>query len=343
MKDSGLMLQMVHTAMKSAGVDVSALYRQLGFDAEQLDLRALRSPHERQALFWEALEKLTGDAEIGLSLCPHLPPFRGEVLEYLMYTSSTFGEGCARTLKYLRLVSDALRVQLVSRAGLARIEFADAGPKLAAMRHTEICVGYSLILFLSHGSEGQFKPSSVSLACASRAPKARFEAVFGCPVRLDQAASFIEFDPALLNLPSPRYDADLLRLHEEFAQKRLVKIERQDLIERIRALFSQRLESGQCDLDGIASALDISPRRLRFELAQAQTSFSEVLDTFRFALAKKLLGRTAEPLEHIVYLTGFSEPSTFYRAFKRWAGVTPVQFRDSRRNAVPASGIGKTP
>jgi AraC-like DNA-binding protein len=108
------------------------------------------------------------------------------------------------------------------------------------------------------------------------------------------------------------------------------------LIERIRTVFSQRLELEQCDLEDVARELNLPARRLRFELARAGTSFSQLLSDFRYALARKLLRSTEEPIEHIVYLTGFSEPSTFYRAFKRWSGMTPVQYREQKRAASQA-------
>jgi AraC-like DNA-binding protein len=139
----------------------------------------------------------------------------------------------------------------------------------------------------------------------------------------------------VLQYRSPRWDPDLLRVHEELAKKRLSNIERQDLIQRIRHIFSRRLELQNCELVDVAKELDLSPRRLRFELAQAGTSFSQLLSEFRFALACKLLADTEERIENIVYLTGFSEPSTFYRAFKRWTGMTPIQYRESRP-PVPA-------
>ena len=60
-----------------------------------------------------------------------------------------------------------------------------------------------------------------------------------------------------------------------------------------------------------------------------------------FAAARKLLRSTDEPIEHIVYLTGFSEPSTFYRAFKRWSGMTPVQYREQKKAAAAAGKDGK--
>ncbi|MBV8063655.1 MAG: helix-turn-helix transcriptional regulator, partial [Nevskia sp.] len=91
-----------------------------------------------------------------------------------------------------------------------------------------------------------------------------------------------------------------------------------------------------CDLEDVARELQLPARRLRFELARAGTSFSQLLSDFRYALARRLLRSTPEPIEHIVYLTGFSEPSTFYRAFKRWSGMTPVQYREQKKAGTPA-------
>ena len=147
----------------------------------------------------------------------------------------------------------------------------------------------------------------------------------------------VNADAALLDYRSPHSDPDLLQLHEGLAEKRLMKLKREDLVERIRGVFSQRLELENCDLEDVAKELDIPPRRLRFELARAGTSFSQIVTDFRFALARRLLTRTEESIDNIVYLTGFSEPSTFYRAFKRWSGMTPVQYREKHRVATPAT------
>lgn len=114
MRDSGQLLQIVHQGMVRAGLDVSAIYQRLGYDAEKLALRDLRTPHQQQVFFWSTIESVTKDPEVGLHLCPHLPVFRGEVLEYLMFSSRTFGDGLNRSLKYLRLISDAINVRLVS-------------------------------------------------------------------------------------------------------------------------------------------------------------------------------------------------------------------------------------
>jgi AraC-like DNA-binding protein len=93
------------------------------------------------------------------------------------------------------------------------------------------------------------------------------------------------------------------------------------------------LESGDTSLEAVARRLGMPPRRLRSQLAEANTSFNQILADYRSRLARRLLARTAEPIEQIVYLTGFSEPSTFYRAFKRWTNETPVEYRKRKQQA----------
>lgn len=335
MRDSGQLLEIVHQALVIGGHDVEAIYRRLGYNAESLPLREMRTPHELQAFFWETVEVVTQDPDIGLHLCRHAPVFRGEVIEYLLLSSSTLRDGLGRAVKYMRLVSDALNVRLVADEQGARLILKGSPIAAPQLRHTEIMTAWQMIRFGQIVTESKFVPSRVLLRTSRRAQQAEYDAVFGCAVEFEGAESEIWFDPVFLDYRSPRSSPELLQLHEEHAEKRLTTLKRQDLIERIRAVFAQRLELERCDLEQTAQELEIAPRRLRFELARAGTSFSQVLADFRFALARKLLARTQEPVENIVYLTGFSEPSTFYRAFKRWSGMTPVQYRDSKRARPP--------
>ncbi len=338
MRDSGQFLLVVHEAMVKAGVDVDNLYTRLGYDAQKLPLRELRTPHQQQALFWQIAEAVSGDSDIGLHLCPHLPLFRGEVIEYLMFSSPTFRDGIERALKYVRLISDALSIRLIIDDQGPRIAVIGSQLEAPQLRHTEICVVYELIQFARSVTENRFAPPlHVKLRCSRRSPQAEYDAVFGCPVSFDGVESEIWFNPALLEYRSPRWDPDLLKLHEELAAKRLSDLHRRDLVERIRMVLSQRLELESCDLEDVADEVGLAPRRLRFELARAGTSFSQIVTDFRYALARRLLARTEEPIDNIVYLTGFSEPSTFYRAFKRWSGMTPVQYRERNRTSPPSS------
>src|SRR3546814_12416317 len=96
--------------MVNAGLNVNAIYERLGYNAEDLPLREMRTPHQLQAYFWETVEAVTVDPEIGLHLCPHLPVFHGELLDYLLFSISTLAVCLHRALKYLRLLSFPLIV-----------------------------------------------------------------------------------------------------------------------------------------------------------------------------------------------------------------------------------------
>ena len=94
----------------------------------------------------------------------------------------------------------------------------------------------------------------------------------------------------------------------------------------IRSQIGALLESGDISLDTLSSRLGLRSRQLRHQLNLAGTSLQRIINQHRRSLAKRLL-QTDEAISEIVYLTGFSEPSTFYRAFKRWEGMTPIQYR----------------
>ena len=124
----------------------------------------------------------------------------------------------------------------------------------------------------------------------------------------------------------------MLQLHEQLANEKLQELARYDLVDEVRRAIGATLEQGETTLESVAAQLQITPRRLRTLLNDAQTSFQQILSAYRCRLAKKLLANTHESIEKIVYLTGFAEPSTFYRAFKRWTNETPIEYRKRKQS-----------
>ncbi|MNZ80539.1 Transcriptional activator NphR [compost metagenome] len=108
-----------------------------------------------------------------------------------------------------------------------------------------------------------------------------------------------------------------------------------ELVREVRRLIAELLLDGDVTLERVAARLGMPVRRLRDRLEAAGVRFNELLADYRAQLAKELLLKTDESIQVIVERTGFSEPSTFYRAFKRWVGETPVAFRKRGRPLVP--------
>ena len=84
------------------------------------------------------------------------------------------------------------------------------------------------------------------------------------------------------------------------------------------------------NFDNVARELNMSSKTLERRLAALGTTFSSLLDDIRSGLAKRYLSDTDLRLEQITYLTGYSEPAALVRAFRRWTGTTPMQFRAMR-------------
>ncbi len=106
---------------------------------------------------------------------------------------------------------------------------------------------------------------------------------------------------------------------------------------RIESALDPLLEGNQASANALASALGISRQTLHRRLREQGTSFTEVLAARRHQLAMRYLGREGASVKVIAWRLGFSSPEAFSRAFKRWTGRSPSQFRAEHRASVAGS------
>lgn len=319
------MLRMAYKAMRDAGINADKVLAKVGMRAADLDAPDLRTPHDAQEWFWNALLEESGDPYIGLHLGEHIPIYKGQVLEYLFLSSPTFGDGLKRALSYQRLLSDAVHGELVDNQGdtvfLRQLFWSERLP------HLNECFAMGLLKFFRFVTDGEFLPKEICFGHSRHAEVAEYHRAFNCSVKFDQQDMGVVFERRFLSLPSPHHEPDLLQLHEQLASAKVARLEKQDLVGKVNRLVGELLESGDANLEEVATRLGIKPRQLRTRLAEAGTNFNQLVADYRCRLAKRLLAGTNESIDEIVYLTGFSEPSTFYRAFKRWVNMTPIEYR----------------
>lgn len=337
--DSGVLLRMAYRAMQNAGIDADQVLAKVGMDKTVLSQPELRTPHDAQEWFWQAVEEVSGDPLVGLHLGTHFPIFKGQVLEYLFLSSPTFGEGLKRAIAYQRLLSDAASGELIDHEGeqifLKQVVWS------RKLVHLNECASVGIVKFFSFVTDGAFIPIEVHFTheCGQNDPR-EHERVFGCSVRFGMPTGGILFNRTVMDLPSAHHEPELLQLHERLASEQIARLEKQDLVTRVSRLIAELLESGNANLEEVAVRLGIKPRQLRTRLADAGTNFNQLVAEYRCKLAKRLLAGTEETIDEIVYLTGFSEPSTFYRAFKRWVGMTPIEYRKLKAAEDSASKTG---
>lgn len=331
MRDSEELLRLIYEAVVEAGIDIEAVDQALEFSCKQMGEPSHRARHTWQIMFWNAVEDVTGNPDIGLHLCPYMPVFRGHIIEYLFLSSRSFREGCDLALDYVRLVSDAFTAELSEDDGGARIEMTGTSGEAPVLRHSEICFVFGVIRFMQHVTANAFVPQSVRLCCDPISERAAYERIFGCPVTFGGERSEIQVHRGVLDMDSPHYDPELLALHKQYADRKLAELTRQDLIDQVRARlighFGRDEPAQSVTLADVAQELNLATRYVRTELANAGTSFRHLVKSARFSVARRLLRESNAAVEQVAAITGFSEPAAFYRAFKGWAGVTPCHYR----------------
>ncbi|MFE8071914.1 AraC family transcriptional regulator [Marinobacteraceae bacterium S3BR75-40.1] len=337
LRDAGVLFRLIYQAMKNTGIDTDEVFRRLGIDQSYLESTQLRTPHSAQVYFWQVLEDMTGDPDIGLHLGQKLPVYKGQVLEYLFLSSPNFGEGLRRALNYQRLLSDAANSDFVRDGDECYIVLNAASEETRHLSHLHEAFVQGLMTFFRSVTDGRFRPLKITFEHDKPPHRAdEAEEVLGCPVEYGAEENRLYFSSEVLDYPSPHAEPELLALHERYASEQVARLEKKDIVGYVERVIAELLDSGEVTLEAVAARLDMKPRTLRTRLTEAESSFNQVLADFRYRLARQLLATTDESIDEIVYLTGFSEPSTFYRAFKRWSGMTPIEYRKTAAMDMPA-------
>ena len=138
-------------------------------------------------------------------------------------------------------------------------------------------------------------------------------------------------DAALLDAPCVAADPGLRAVLESHALERLRHLpENPSVADRARALLAEELSRGAPTAALLAALLRMSLRTLDRALAAEGTSFRRLLEQLRREASARALAESRHSVSEVAFLLGFNDLSAFYRAFKRWTGQTPVQFRRAR-------------
>lgn len=185
-------------------------------------------------------------------------------------------------------------------------------------------------------SLGAFIPSYISFAHAAPQNIIEFQHVFGCPIRFDAEQDGFEIADVHLNRENRLGDAQTSAFFDLHLEKELQSLtDDTGLAQRVRIHVSSSLSEGVPLISDIATRLGMSGRSLQRRLSDRGYAYQDIVDDARRTLAERLLWTTDYSLAEIAFLTGYSEQSTFTKAFKRWNGQTPRSYRLSVQPTKP--------
>jgi AraC-like DNA-binding protein len=321
------------------GLEPRALASRHGVGDAATDVDA-RFPHAAWLALWQELERHAGGAAVGIRAAERLPFGHWDVIDYLLSTSETLEVGLRRFERYFSIISTGAmhtlerigdEVQLVRRYAdpavrlLAPTEFAFA----ATLSHLRMVLGF------------HYRPRSVRFASPAPRSDDEHRRFFDCPITFGAATSAIVIDRADLALPMHNPNPELALMLERHAEQLVSRLRDESLEARVRLMIVRGMPDGDVSLDGTARRLGTSARTLQRRLSDENLSFDALLDGTRRELARQYLGDPALSIQETAHLLAFSDLRGFYRAFKRWEGCTPADFRRAHVSSSPLLGASR--
>jgi AraC-like DNA-binding protein len=313
------------------GADRGELTRRTGFDPESARDPDARIPLALESALWSEGARLVADDAFGIHAAELVKPGAFDVFDYAVRTAPTFRTAIERLARYNRLVHDAAVFTLHDEPQKLRVEHGFHNCPTAPCRHAAEFTLACLVVVGTELLERPLRPLLVEFAHAepSAAVLAEHRRVFGVDPRFSQPANALEFEHEILDRPLPRADQALSRVIERYAESLFAALPQasETTCDRVRHLLSRTLGEGTPRLAEIAARLRMAQRTLQRKLADEGQTFEALLDDVRRTLALRYLADRKLAVAEVAYLLGYSEPSPFHRAFKRWTGKTPSEAR----------------
>ena len=276
--------------------------------------------------------RLSGDPFLGLHLGESVRPGYYGVLGYLIMSCATLADALHRQARYASLVGNLGRVVLDDEPALLDGEalVAHSWQPLLAQQQRQLSEE-TLAGWVSFGrwiSGLDIAPTEVRFQHSAPADTSEHARIFRCPVLFDQPDNALVFPRRLLAAPLSQADAQVRGMLDAYADRLLAELNQgHGVLDRARLELARQLPEQGADLEAIAAALALTPRTLQRRLRESGLSFSQLVDETRQQLVLHYLRDPALELAEIAFLVGFSEAGSLARAFRRWTGTSPGEYR----------------
>lgn len=322
------LLRLIALGAAAAGVASDELLAAAGLTAEQLADPDARVPRPSELRLWQAAARLSGDEHFGLHLSERVQVEDYGGLGFAVRSSATVGEAYQRIVRYLRILAQDAHLELLLEGRTARLRSHRPTDGEQLSRHQIEFLLSTLLIAGRRGSGLAFVPHEVRFGHPAPPRLTELQRAFGPSLRFDQPHDELVFDRSLLALPQTQAEPALAAVLDRHLQDLISRLpQSESFLDRVRGCLAGELTRGEPSLQRVAQRLHMSPRSLQRRLQQEGRSLQSVLGELRIELARRYLSEPSESVSEVAFLLGFSEVSTFHRAFKRWTGETPGAFR----------------
>lgn len=310
------------------GVDPQPVFAQIQIDTGKFHKPGARIAFTKMTGLWQRAVELSGDAEFGLRVGSRATPGDFFVLGHAWLASDSLHDAFQRLCRYFNVLTTlghhmGVR-ELPERYALVEDGANRLGEPAQAAKDASFA---ALLRMCDFVTPRPVRPLRVALPQARDASPIDYADVFGCPVSYDAGEECWEFDKSELDAALTGSIPDVAAATDRIADNYIASLEEGALAHDVRQMIVQLLPSGNVDQDTVASKLHRSRSTLQRQLSGEGTSYRDILESTRQALAEKYLRDGDYSQAEVAFMIGFSDQSNFARAFKRWTGMSPGQFQ----------------
>ena len=312
--------------VESYGIDPVPLFREMNLNPELIKQPGGRYRLDSIDNLWRKASEIIDDPCFGLKAAEYWHPSNFGALGYAMLASNTLRTALERVDRYHRFLSDERFIELIeTEEGLTySLIFSDEKRDIPARNDAMLAVTMSMC---RTNYIEDLAPVSVTFTHPKPSCSAKFYEYFRSPVVFEAPANSLTLPIEAVDKSLPGSNPQLAELNDQVMIEYLAELDHDRIAEKVKAVIIDQLPSGNVTDENVAQALYMSSRNLQRQLQSAGTTFNSLLNEIRQDLAQKYLKDQNISMTEIAFLLGFSESSAFSRAFKRWIGVTPTQYR----------------
>ena len=315
-------------AIAGKGGSPGPILREFGLEHSNLTDPEGFIPTAKLAQLLEEAARATGDDFFGLHFGEGFNPKNIGPVVYVVLNSPTIGAGVENVERYLRIHNEAARwfTNIEGERAYVGYELAELGiAKPRQYQEAGMVIALNTLRLMA-GSH--WAPEEVHFTHASPNQSAEHTRIFGAPVRFGCATNVFVIERAFLERQVPAADPRLYKILQRYLNGILSELPREDsFLGSIRKAIAETMRDGDPGLGRVAKQLAASQRTLQRRLKEYGLEFKKLADDTRRRFASNYLKDRKHTLTEVAFLLGYSDVSAFNRAFKRWTGTTPLQYR----------------
>jgi AraC-like DNA-binding protein len=317
--------------VEQAGTPRPRFLAAAGYDAAWLGEGETRLSVEEYDRLVELAIEITGDQALGLHMAEAANATTYSLVAHLITYAATMRQAVQSYLRYHRLLTDRSAYRLMEQGTSSTLAFdVPLGTQVCQRFHAELTLAglFRMVQFFG-GRDGIHR---VSFEHERPEHAAEYARLFHGLERFKEPTSGVTFDSELLDRPQVNADTGFHAALEAHAQQRVSELVGQTTYrDRVlqylleRATIEQRKE-----MNDVARDIGVSVRTLRRRLQDEGESYSDLSKKALATRAERLVADAGRTIDETAYMLGFSDRSAFHRAFKRWTGMTPNEYRRQR-------------